>query len=635
MAPEAEAAPPCGYVGCTSAGTFRCPYCRTRFCPEHAAAEAHSCSERERHGRRERQSARTRPQGPVLSEDRAAPADAALPAAVEPSGAIVERCEYCGRRKDEQRNLWPCSRCGRKFCVRHIDLKEHHCESLQRIETPEPEVIGKETPTGGSIRFPRLRVRWHYVFLIIWIAAFGLGLYLVPSTNVLQLMLESFLNASVFYLFFWGIAGIARRGAGRKVFAMLLLMFLAGMAYENQQAGLSDLSLTSVHGVYSSENAFLANYSAPQFQSTTTPTSSQTTVTVGQPVPSSTISSRSATGARSSVFRGGWLTDDPSFVAGASKIDYPPDYAALVNYTLALINADRAAAGLAPVTPSAVPSGQQHADSMAYFGYFSHWDTQGYKPYMRYSLLGGTGAVAENAGLDSCTTSAPNSNLVTVSSCSLQNIENGLANSEWGMMNNDAVCCNNGHRDNILNPLHSRVSLGIAYNSTSGAVYLVEDFEDDYISSGSLHLSGGVVTLSGSTQQDLTGWTGTSSGAEIQVYYDPMPSTIPVSELSVNPSCQQYSELNEPLSCQYQGGYNQGTAVTTILAPCPPGYTCGSGGFTYAQTWGQNGGNFDITFSLASSQSTYGPGVYTLYLWPNGDKSQPITSLSIFVAGAG
>lgn len=26
---------------------------------------------------------------------------------------------------------------------------------------------------------------------------------------------------------------------------------------------------------------------------------------------------------------------------------------------------------------------------MLYYDYFSHWDTQGYKPYVRYTLLGG------------------------------------------------------------------------------------------------------------------------------------------------------------------------------------------------------------------------------------------------------
>src|SRR6266566_7947437 len=193
---------------------------------------------------------------------------------------------------------------------------------------------------------------------------------------------------------------------------------------------------------------------------------------------------------------GKWLLDNPAFVGNSSKIDYPPYYAVLANFTLGVINKDRASAGLSPVSLSSVPSGQQHADSMAFYGYFSHWDNQGYKPYMRYSLLGGTGGVAENAALNYCNSSPPDSNDPTPALCGLQTVENAINGSEWAMMNNDTTCCNNGHRENILQTIHNRVSVGVAYNST--AVYIVEDFENDYITSGSLQLPGGVVTFQGS-----------------------------------------------------------------------------------------------------------------------------------------
>src|SRR6267143_4336441 len=118
---------------------------------------------------------------------------------------------------------------------------------------------------------------------------------------------------------------------------------------------------------------------------------------------------------------GKWL-QDPAFVGNSSKIDYPPFYAVLANLTLGVINKDRAAAGLSPVVLSSVPSGQQHADSMAFYGYFSHWDDQGYKPYMRYTLLGGTGGVTENVALNFCNTSPPNLTLHASAPCSLETI---------------------------------------------------------------------------------------------------------------------------------------------------------------------------------------------------------------------
>lgn len=357
-----------------------------------------------------------------------------------------------------------------------------------------------------------------------------------------------------------------------------------------------------------------------RFPTGTTPSSS------GSPPPSAKIVDGSSSP--------NWLTDDPAFVGDSSKIDYPSDYGTLANFTLALINHDRASAGLSQVVLSDVPSGQQHADSMAYYGYFSHWDPQGYKPYMRYTLLGGTGSVEENAALSFCSGSLPNSTDAVPAPCSLQTVENAINESEWLMMNNDSACCNNGHRDNILDPVHNRVSVGVAYNST--AVFLVEDFEDSYLSSESLQLSGGVVTFQGTIQQAGAGWMTRTAGAQISVFYDPTPTNISVSALDMLSECEQYNELNESASCKYQGAYNPGTAISTVFGPCPAGRDCltDNGTYTYAQTWQlNNSGSFDIVFSVSALEASHGSGVYTFYLWPSERLPEAITSLSVFVTG--
>jgi hypothetical protein len=322
------------------------------------------------------------------------------------------------------------------------------------------------------------------------------------------------------------------------------------------------------------------------------------------------------------------------FNASGVNISEPANYSQLVQYTLGLINNDRNQSGIPKVTLSPVESGQQHADSLAYYGTFGHWDVQGYKPYMRYTLLGGGGYVEENVYLNYCTYSPQYTDAVFPTACNLRTIENGIANSESGLMHRDIVCCNNGHRDNILDAFHTSVSIGIAYNSTTDALYLVEDFENSYITSESLQLSGTTVTLQGSTQQDLTGWTGASSGALMVVYYDPTPVPINASELTISPACAQISELYEPAYCQYRGAYNPGTLVTEVFAPCPQGNKCAPTQYSYAQQWTQSkSGSFKIVLSIASFEASHGPGVYTLYLHPNGGTNETITSLSLFVPG--
>jgi uncharacterized protein YkwD len=364
--------------------------------------------------------------------------------------------------------------------------------------------------------------------------------------------------------------------------------------------------------------------------SPTTSTSATSVTTTDSSSVASVVATMISTGDSPSS----WLSDSPAFSGNSSKIDYPPDYGAIANFTLGVINEDRQSAGLQPITLSSVPSGQQHADSMAYYGYFSHWDNQGYKPYMRYTLLGGTGGVEENVALNYCTTSEPNSTQDVAAPCSLQTVENAINGSEWMMMNNDTACCSNGHRTNILDPIHNQVSLGVAYNSTT--VFLVEDFENDYIGSESLQVSGGVVTFQGSILSYQKGWMESVSGAEISVYFDPTPSNISLSDLRMLTSCDQYSELSEPASCQYQGAYTSGTPISTVFYPCPAGRVCSSSGnYTYAQQWQMKYGtsDFDIVFSISALEAAYGSGVYTFYLWPAEVATGPITSLSVFVTG--
>ena len=148
----------------------------------------------------------------------------------------------------------------------------------------------------------------------------------------------------------------------------------------------------------------------------------------------------------------------------------------MVNYALSLINSDRHSNGLQNVTLNNIDSGQRHADTLLQYNFLSHWDTSGYKPYMRYTLAGGKGSVAENAAW-------------LFNSGGLSPVK-AISKLEHDMMYDDASS-NWGHRDNILNAFHNKVNIGIAYDSNN--VYIVQDFEDDYISWSMLSLSNQVL----------------------------------------------------------------------------------------------------------------------------------------------
>ncbi len=283
----------------------------------------------------------------------------------------------------------------------------------------------------------------------------------------------------------------------------------------------------------------------------------------------------------------------------------------LINYTLSLINKDRSAYGLSNVTLSPEPSAQQHADSMLQYDYFSHWDVYGMKPYMRYTLLGGNQSVQENIAY---TKSGVKACIGTL----CQNIGNinvtmALKNMEYNFVYNDSACCNNGHRDNILDPNHNQVSIGISYNGST--VYLVQDFINNYISwlndTPRVNSSSMQAVLEGSINQSYRLST-------IEISYDQPVTNMTMSQLDYT---SEYS-YGQPVAGVVSSPLNYYPSLTTIVA----------------SNYYTKGNDFFISFDMDKLISGNGPGEYTIEVWLNGTESNSSfigSTYTIFVNSSG
>ena len=336
-------------------------------------------------------------------------------------------------------------------------------------------------------------------------------------------------------------------------------------------------------------------YSALSGQTTAGPTMSSTS---GQDSTTSTLAPQC-----SSVVSVRSLAP-PDIKNGSADIAYPADYCTLASYALQQINADRAANGTGPVSLGYNQAAQQHADSMLYYGYFSHFDTQGYKPYMRYSLLGGRGGDFENVAFFSYS-------IYHFTSTSA--VEEAIRQLEHSMVYNDSSCCANGHKYNILNPLHNVVSIGVAYNGT--ILYFDEEFENDYIqlsfaTTSATSANPYYVTMSGTLTQQV------NAPNSIYIAFDNASAAETPSALN-----------NAPHE------YGPGSLIGGVLPPNVLG-RCGqfTQGITVcAHTWEFSSAGVDIAFSLSEFIKSYGPGVYTIYLITGSDTNSAITSISVFV----
>jgi len=275
----------------------------------------------------------------------------------------------------------------------------------------------------------------------------------------------------------------------------------------------------------------------------------------------------------------------------------------LVQHALNLINKDRADFGLPPVELSSNQAAQAQAEDVFNTKRISHWMTNGEKPYMTYTRYGGEGSMQQNvaiAGFSAEQYGECQTNILI--DCEKIEPLSTIQELEYEMVYKDAECCNDGHRNNILDPRHTQVSIGIVYDEYYLA--FVQNFENNYgldieVANGQVRITGQL--LEGELQQ-------------IGIYYDDMPT-------------RAVYEQNK-----YMMSYSAGELVATVVKPLPPGYYYEKPeGYTLIQAnrWGQ-GGSVNVMFNLAPAVEE--DGAYTLFaMVKDGDEMFEVTSYSILV----
>ena len=196
-------------------------------------------------------------------------------------------------------------------------------------------------------------------------------------------------------------------------------------------------------------------------------------------------------------------------------------------HMLELINEARREAGVPPVVMGTNNVAQIQADQLLEDCVFSHWGTDGLKPYIRYSLAGGYQTNGENA--------------LTYNECGLN--DTWLQwNDEPTEMVTDAVegwLESPGHRETMLSPEYRRVNLGLAW--TRNVFKAIQHFEGDYVEMDRLPtIEDGVLELEGNLSNSYT-FTGTVP-LVAAIVYDPRPRKLTGGQLA-RTYCYGHGEL--------------------------------------------------------------------------------------------
>jgi uncharacterized protein YkwD len=276
----------------------------------------------------------------------------------------------------------------------------------------------------------------------------------------------------------------------------------------------------------------------------------------------------------------------------------------LVQHALDLINKDRTDFGLLPVKLSSNQAAQTHAENVFRTKQISHWNTEGEKPYMTYTQYGGKGSVQQNVAIAGFSAEEYKQCVTNILvDCEKIELLPTIEDLQYEMMYNDKECCNDGHRNNILDPRHTHVSIGIVYDHYYLA--FVQNFENNY----------GLNVDMKNSEIKISGTLLDGELDHIGIYYDEMPT-------------QEVYEQNKHLL-----SYSTGELVAMVVKPLPPGYYYESlQGYNLieANRWSVQDDSVNVMFDLADAVDK--DGAYTLFtMVKDGEEIFDVTSYSVLV----
>ncbi len=180
------------------------------------------------------------------------------------------------------------------------------------------------------------------------------------------------------------------------------------------------------------------------------------------------------------------------------------------------INADRRAAGLGAVQYSEALSAaaDAHCFDMLRGKYASHWNQEGWKPYVRYAQAGIQDTTAENLY----------SLRQTNFAASQEEVWQAMENGHRSFMEEKAP--NDGHRRSILEPRHQRVGIGLAFDSSG--LRMIEVFGERFADLKPLPF---LAKLKDRLYVEGLMQSRVYSLSAVSVYYEPLPAKMSRLEL--------------------------------------------------------------------------------------------------------
>ena len=214
-----------------------------------------------------------------------------------------------------------------------------------------------------------------------------------------------------------------------------------------------------------------------------------------------------------------------------------------------------------------------------------------------------------------------------------------------------------GHRGTILDPVHRRVNMGLAWDSYN--VQVVQQFEGDYVDFEQLPtIVDGMLSFKGTLHGGASLDPGDADRTlAVQVYHDPPPQSLTRGQLaravsydggthiaSVRPPVHRYESdtfteeacdhpdpVDFPANSPAPADPEEARAMHRAARSVPVHCVDVTLPWLDASLWTLSTDSFDVQVSLESILEKHGTGVYTVALWANVDgESEVVSEYSTF-----
>jgi hypothetical protein len=241
----------------------RCTYCKGVYCDEHRLPELHNCTMSSRRGWVAYKALKMGDSDNQQEKLKTSPHEKSSPLNKQHDKEANNDHPNQKETQDDADIDSPVEKTAPFDYEEQTDRKTSSPEQSNKNENPMKNIRSKWSKARNWLelnqyKINKIKLKSNYVYLILWVICFLSGLYIIPTGNILFLIIVSLFNAAILSIYIYGILGIRKWKFERKLFSVFLILLTIGTIYQNPSI-ITDFNSNSVKNLIIFEYSYLSS----------------------------------------------------------------------------------------------------------------------------------------------------------------------------------------------------------------------------------------------------------------------------------------------------------------------------------------------------------------------------------------